>query len=219
MSSKKTKKVSVSAGPWDYGNATIAREFGVDAGNLTLEFREFVLARPEKRNAKETPPNYLRRMARLYTDKHGSIVTEGRGDIDPNTGEESNPNSVKGKRKINQLEKYRRSGVITLKQMDAGNALLDAWERTQRSAPAIKEINVDTSPKPDANAAIMIDRISKLKQISQTVTMAVRPVVEHVVIKNMSMSNLPGYHHRHAHFFVSALRDGLDAVADHMEGR
>ena len=141
-------------------------------------------------------------------------VTESAGDIDPQTGKRSNPNSVVRKRRISVAELYHRKKHLTKRQFTAAMALLIAWERNRRGPAAIKEIQVDTSPKPDASIAITIDRISKYHAVARLIPKRYEPFVMHVAREGKHITSMPGYR-RNA--YMDRLRKGLDALADGLE--
>lgn len=111
-------------------------------------------------------------------------VTEERGETDPKTGKKSNPNGVKGKRRISVVELYHRQDHITAKQLQAAEALMNAYERTLRTPPAVKEVNVDSSPKPDKATSIKIDRLSGFHRLYKRVPARCKRVIDRVVLEN-----------------------------------
>ena len=143
-------------------------------------------------------------------------VSESAGDIDPQTGKRVDPNAVRRRRRLCVAELYHRKGHITKRQFTAAMALLLAWERNQRGPAAIKEIQVDTSPKPDASIAITIDRISKYHAVARLIPKQYQAFVMHVARDNNHITSMPGYR-RNVH--MDRLRKGLDALADGIERR
>lgn len=138
-------------------------------------------------------------------------IVEPAAEIDPATGSRINPNSVKRVRKISVCELYRRRGYLTKREADAADRLIKAWERNHRSPPAIKEIQVDHSPKPDAFIAIQIDRISKYTSIAKHVPNKYRPFVMHCARDDQHLMSMPGYR-RNA--YMVRLKRGLGLLAD-----
>jgi len=133
---------------------------------------------------------------------------------DPETGEKKNPNGVKRARRIDMVESYFCRGVLDYRQYTAATALRNTFEATQRSAPAIKKVQVDSSPKPDANVAIMVDRISKYSAIGKHITPRSKRVIELVVIDNQSVGKAKEYRGWNHAKGVRLLQEGLSIIAD-----
>lgn len=129
-------------------------------------------------------------------------------------------NGRKRRRRLSVIEDMQRRGQIDKRQFEAAKLLQEAWERTMRSPPAIQEIRVDTFPSPDANVAIQIDRQSALVAVSRGVPQRLLYIVAHVVHDNRPVTALhPGMSGRRVSQHMDNLRAGLDALADHIEGR
>lgn len=132
-----------------------------------------------------------------------------------------NPNGVKRARRVNLCETYHRKGWLTARQFSASEALVKAWEATMKSPPAIKKVQVDTFPKPDAHVAILIDRISRFHGVMGKVAIGDRSLIAHVVLDNRVPTTHPDYAHckgRRYREGVDALAVALDALADAIEG-
>lgn len=132
-----------------------------------------------------------------------------------------NPNGVKRARRINLCETYHRKGWLTARQFSASEALVTAWEATMKSPPAIKKVQVDTFPKPDAHIAILIDRISRFHAVMGKVGRDDRELIVHVVLDNRVPTTLPAYAHckgRRYREGIDALAAALEALADAMDG-
>lgn len=130
---------------------------------------------------------------------------------DPETGKEVNPNGVRRARRLSVCETYRRQGLLSKRQASAAEAVLFAWERNQRTPPAIKKVNVDTSSKPDAHIAILIDRVSAYVWVIGKVPSDVRGLVEFVCRDDNFITALPGYRRS---IDMQRLRVALDDLAD-----
>ena len=141
-------------------------------------------------------------------------VIEQVGDVDPATGKIVNPNGVKRLRYADMLDVYHRKGTISDRGHLAATYLRDAWDRTQRSAPAIQEIKVDHSPKPDANIAIMVDRVSALVAVTMLIPRADAQLLHAVVC----CGNPPGWPYRGRRYAegLERLRAALDRLADRL---
>ena len=134
-------------------------------------------------------------------------------------GNKVNPNGVKRARRIDLAESYFKrttNPLLSERQFKAAEHLRNAFERTQRTAPAIKAVQVDSTPKPDQHVAILIDRISKYSDAMRRVPKESIKVVEAVAIDNRAIGNLKEYRGRKHAVGVILLQKGLDAVADHM---
>lgn len=140
---------------------------------------------------------------------------EDRGDVDPKTGKRRNPNNIVGVRREAWIDRYLRRKKINDRQHKAAALLFCAWERTQRSPPAIKKINVDTFPKPDDNIALVIDRIGGYHKIARHIPKAGRAIIMHVVVENRPIRAMVGCTSGRAESkFMERLRVALDDLAD-----
>lgn len=151
------------------------------------------------------------------TAQRAGRVIEAADWVDPETGERKNPNNVRRARRIDLVESYyRRSSnpLINERQFRAAVALRNAFEATQRTPPAIKAIQVDSSPKPDANVAMMIERQSKYHAIAKHVPKESAAVIDMVVICGHSIGHHRDYRNRNHANGVALLRLGLTAVAN-----
>ena len=146
--------------------------------------------------------------------QRAGVVIEPACWTDPETGAQMNPNNVKRFRRIDMAESYHKRGKLDLRQFEAAKSLRDAWEATQRTAPAIKAIQVDSSPKPDAHVAIQIDRASELSAISKHIPAESKAVIDMVVFSNHSVAHHPAYRNRNLAKGMRLLQSGLDAVAE-----
>lgn len=111
-------------------------------------------------------------------------VIEAADYVDPETGESKNPNNVRRARRVDMVEVYEKRGILDRRQVRAATILRTTYEATQRTAPAIKAIQVDSSPKPDAHVAIMVDRISKFAGVMSKVLPEYREIIDCVVLGN-----------------------------------
>lgn len=132
---------------------------------------------------------------------------------DPETGKEVNPNGVRRACRLSVCETYRRQHLLTKRQAAAAEAVLYAWERNQRTPPAIKKVNVDTSSRPDAHIAILIDRVSAYTWVIGKVPQEARGLVEFVCRDDNFITALPGYRRS---IDMQRLRVALDDLADNL---
>lgn len=144
--------------------------------------------------------------------RHMKIV-ESVEHIDPKTGKRSNPNNVKRARRVDMLEVYRKRGVIDARQFSAGEALRNAYEATQKSPPAIKQVQVDCSPKPDHAISVQTDRLSAYINLSRHIRPADEELIDAVVLNG---SGIPGrlYKGRRHQIGLQHLRDALEHLAN-----
>ena len=139
-------------------------------------------------------------------------ITEDVGRINPISGKMENPNEVRRTRRLSVAEYYQRNGILSQREAEAARKLLNAWERNQRRPPAIKEINVDSSPKPDHFIAVTIDRISAYRAIAKHVPRKYQAYVMQVGRDNHYLEAMPGF--RDAYF--DRLKIGLEQLADNL---
>ena len=118
------------------------------------------------------------------------LVVEDRGEVDAKTGKRVNPNGVKGVRRIDMLEYYHRQGIISHRGHNAGCALRNAWEDTMRAPGWNDNDRVQSSPKPDHQIAIQIDRVSKLHNAWRKVPREHAAMIEHIAIDRGSISGV-----------------------------
>ena len=150
-----------------------------------------------------------------YLARRGTVVEQVEG-VDPDTGKKINPNSVTRRRRVDQVEKLWRSDKITRDQYEAAKKLREAFLATQRTPPAIKAVQVDSSPKPDAAIAMQIDRVSKFHAIARHIPTNAAPLVDAVVMMDRPVSGDLGDGRANGHrtaIRLIHLRLALDAVA------
>ncbi len=136
--------------------------------------------------------------------------------FDPDQGKPVNPNSVKRARRISWVEHYYSKALLSPAQFKAAEKLQLAFEQTQKTPPAIKEINVDASPKPDQNITMMINRQSKYHNIARHIPQNARTYIDHVVIQNRPITAMPGCKGRRVPAYMARLAKGLDVMADNL---
>lgn len=144
-------------------------------------------------------------------------VVERRGDIDPETGKEINPNGIEGTRFLSVAELYFRRGKLTKRQFTAAELLAKAWEQKDRRPPAINGNRVDSSPKPDDRTAIIVDHVMAYVRIARHVPRRYAAFVNHVARDGKFLSSMPGY--RKDGRYMDHLATGLDLLMDGLERR
>lgn len=121
-------------------------------------------------------------------------------------------NGMKRRQRIGTLE--RMMGHLTQRQYQAGQEIRNAFEATQKSPPAIKEIQVDASPKPDATIDVQCDAQSRYAYAMSAVPLYAKSVVVHVLIENRPLSELGAGSMVAIH--RQRLANALTLVADHL---
>lgn len=150
--------------------------------------------------------------------KAGRII-EPADYVDEETGEKVNPNGVRRARRIDLVESYHkrdRNPILDKRQFMAATSLREAYLQTQRTAPAIKKVQVDSSPKPDAHVEIMIDRLSKFSGLMKCVPTEAKSVVDIVVLENQAVGSLREYRGSGHAKGVIRLQGALNLIADQL---
>ena len=147
-----------------------------------------------------------------------SVVVEAIDpDVDPDTGEEKsrNPNGVKHRRYYDMLELYHKRGVISDKGFEAGKKLRAAWEETQRGGGIDwSQDRVDSTPKPDAQAAIKVDRMTEYVRIKRLIPHSDMPLLMAVICEGHSIAQLRKYRAMNIDRGKEHLRAALDHLAE-----
>ncbi len=101
-------------------------------------------------------------------------------------------NGMKRRQRIGALELILKNTGMSQRQYQAGKRIRDTFEATQKSPPAIKEIQVDTSPTPDATIDTQVDAQSDYADAMAAVPTKFKRVVEHVCVENRPISEMGG---------------------------
>ncbi|MDE0590429.1 hypothetical protein OU789_10870 [Halocynthiibacter sp. C4] len=128
-------------------------------------------------------------------------------------GNRVNPNGVKRARRVCWLEVYYKRGEISKRAFAAGDSLQKAFEATMRGPDAIKAVQVDSTPKPDANISVTIDRQSKYHAIAKHIPQNYRVFIDRVVIDNEPI-NVKG---RARERYAQHLSAGLEILAEALD--
>lgn len=228
---KPKSAVTLPGSDWDMGPRTLAQMGNVE--DMTDGFRDYVrqvskaAMKPKKvgqaevdgqvEDVMETEGQVLRRLAKGYLEQATfSKVIEDAKTFDEEKGQWVNPNGVKRARRVDLIESYHAQGKIDYRGMLAGLALRMAYETTMKSAPAIKKIQVDTFPKPDANIAIIIDRISRFSIVYGLVPLEDRPILDCVILQNAGPNNI-GFKGSAYHKGIARLQEALTRLADALD--
>lgn len=142
------------------------------------------------------------------------LVIETRGDLDPATGKQINPNGVTGARRRDLLEFWHRRGTISTEGWNAAEKLRDAYEATHRGPAALPDNDrVQSSPKPDQAITIMIDRISDFTALMKLVASEDREIISRCVLDGAHPGRLPQYRGERYRLGFDHLRAALDRLA------
>ena len=160
-----------------------------------------------------TPPSTWDRGTMGPANQARPKLVEGRGEIDPDTGEVINPNNVRGVRYLTVAGLYHARKLISDRQLRAADALRQAWEQKDRSPPAIQEVKVDHSPKPDDRTAMVVDRAMMYVKVSRHIPAKYAAFINHVARDDLHITSMAGYRRG---VYMDRLRLGLDAMADSM---
>ena len=121
------------------------------------------------------------------------LIVEERGEMDTATGKVVNPNKVTGVRRVDLLDYWHARGTISTGGMNAAKALRLAYDDTMRGPPALPDNDrVQSSPKPDQNVAIRIERISRFSTLMRMVADQDREIVSVCVLDGAHPSRLYG---------------------------
>ena len=143
-------------------------------------------------------------------------VVEAAVYLDPETGKKINPNGVTRRRRVSWLEVYKSRGLLTDRQVRAGLAIQEAFERTQGSSPAIKKVQVDSSPKPDHAIEMILKRIGDYHAVARLVPKAHAVHIDHVAVQNAPLTSMKGCRGPAVHRYMKRLSDGLNGLADNL---
>lgn len=121
------------------------------------------------------------------------------------------PNQMGRRVRINQIRSLEKRKVLTMRQIQAADAIQQAYCRVEMnsSGGALKE-QVDSSPRPDAIIASQVDAQSRLECVMRPVLRSERAIVETVCWHNRRLALAPGPRQ------LARFRDALDRVADHL---
>lgn len=130
---------------------------------------------------------------------------------------EPNPNGISQMKFYDMLEVYHGRGWISDRGFEAGKKLRAAWETTQKGmGNDWSKPMVDSTPKPDAAVAVMVDRVSALKSVSRHVPAEDRQILHAVACEGLPIGRVPGYSDVRHDEGKAHLRDALDRLAWHL---
>lgn len=117
--------------------------------------------------------------------------------------------------RVHVLEKMRDSNKISFRQCQAGLAIHEAWCETQLSPPAVREINVDSTPKPDDVTVAQCERMKIFADLMALVPSDMTGVVRHVCCEGLPIRNGLAKNGPSASSLTASLQVALDLVANH----
>ena len=120
------------------------------------------------------------------------LVEEERGELDPRTGKVTNPNGVKGVRRVDMLEVWHKQGRISTAGYNAAVALFKAFEATAKAPGWPDNDRVQSSPKPDHAVTIQIDRLSAFHAIARLVHADDRAIIGECVLDKGTPARIRG---------------------------
>lgn len=130
---------------------------------------------------------------------------------------DDNPNRAKKLRRYRKhpLEAMREGGKISERQMLAGLELHNAWSATLQSPPAIPEITVDSTPRPDDITVAQCERMTTYAKLIEEVPSQQQPIVRHVCCDGQAVRRFAGGG-RSWGSHCADLQVGLDVLANHL---
>jgi len=145
------------------------------------------------------------------------IADASEPEVDEVTGDvvRRNPNGIKHRRYYDMLEVYHQRGIITDRGYEAGKKLRGAWEQTQRGGGVDwSQDRVDSTPKPDAQAAIKVDRMTRYVRIKKLIPARDNALLMAVVCEGHSIGCIPQYRALNIDAGKAHLRAALERLAD-----
>lgn len=112
----------------------------------------------------------------------------------------------KRRHRLHMVELLGKTRRLSERQVLAGVDLLTAWHATQLSAPAIPELRVDTTPRPDSIAVAQCEAMQAYADLMAVIPALWRPAVRRVVCDGM----MPASERE-----MVDVQQGLSRLADH----
>lgn len=141
------------------------------------------------------------------------LIDQERGHIDLATGRVINPNRVFGKVRMPICQRYARQGRITEAHAAAAARLYAAYAGYPDKDPLARITDrVDGGGDADPNVTLL-DRRREFYAMWQAVPQPCKPVLEHVVLNDLPISELAGARQPEvAAEFLARLVRGLEAL-------
>ncbi len=140
-------------------------------------------------------------------------VVEQAMTVDPDTGKQSNPNGVVRTRRETWLGRYAVKGLLTGDQVKIATELLDAHMGRQARDP-LSALRIDRSHERPEPEIARFDARRKFHAMWALVPNYARPVIEHVVISDLSLRSMAGsVNGRIYAAHLDRMQRGLDALA------
>ena len=105
---------------------------------------------------------------------------------------------------------------ITERQKLAGMALHDAWCGTLLSPPAVREIVVDSTPRPDDLTVHQVIAMQRYADLIGVIPRQFRPVARHVACENRALRDGMARDGMEASGKLAELQVALDLLANHL---
>ena len=111
------------------------------------------------------------------------LVREGRPFVDPETGQESNPNGIHGMRRQTWVDRYVRNGTLTTRQANVARALYAASQGKLRQDP-LSALRIDRTGEVNDPQAASVDARRDFHRMWAMVPEYAKAVVERVVLED-----------------------------------
>lgn len=133
--------------------------------------------------------------------------------IDPQTGRKINPNGIRGVRRECWVDRYLRTGMLTVRQANVARALFTASEGRLREDP-LSALFIDRgTDRPDPQGAAF-DARRDFHRMWRMVPDYAKPIIERVVIEDLPVWSRMG---RARDQHLQNLGDGLTELGDRLD--
>lgn len=141
-------------------------------------------------------------------------IVEQAAFIDPDTGKSVNPNGIVRCRRESWIHAYLRKEKLTVRQASIADELMSASDGMRATDP-LAALRIDHSRWGGDPVADRIDRRNKFRSMWALVPDFARPVIIHVVIKDLSIRSIAGCSSGKAEArHLDRLQRGLDLLAE-----
>ena len=143
---------------------------------------------------------------------HGTVVE---------TVKDDTPGKIRQKRRyrLHTLERMANArdpmARISERQKLAGLEIHSRWCNTQLSPPCVREIVVDSTPRPDDTTIAQVEAVQAFADIMRLVPSDMSGVVRHVCCDNLPITKIVS-HNRYYGNQKAALQIALDLVANEL---
>jgi hypothetical protein len=143
------------------------------------------------------------------------LIIEPRGDLDPETGRVTNPNTRLGARRETWVDRYLRVGKLTVAQASMARWLRDAAEGRGSQDP-LQALRIDRQAGGSDPAAAAFDARRAFHRMWALLPAWARPVIERVVLEDRPLRSLCQSGQQEARH-LDRLQRGLDELRDAVE--